>query len=236
MNWFNSEYYHILYKNRDKKEAEYFILNLIKKLKIKERSRILDLACGVGRHSIFLNKKGMNVVGFDNSENNIKKAKKFEKNFLVFEKREMTEKYGDNFDFIFNLFTSFGYVNEEHNINTLKSINSSLLQNGILIIDYLNIHKIKKELIEKESKKINNIIFNINRFFEDNFIIKRINVIDKKKKFEFTEKVMKLGLNDFQKYFEKFNLEILNVFGDYSLNKFNKNSDRLIMIIKKSQP
>jgi len=236
MNWFNSEYYHILYKNRDKKEAEYFILNLIKKLKIKERSRILDLACGVGRHSIFLNKKGMNVVGFDNSENNIKKAKKFEKNFLVFEKREMTEKYGDNFDFIFNLFTSFGYVNEEHNINTLKSINSSLLQNGILIIDYLNIHKIKKELIEKESKKINNIIFNINRFFEDNFIIKRINVIDKNKKFEFTEKVMKLGLNDFQKYFEKFNLEILNVFGDYSLNKFNKNSDRLIMIIKKSQP
>ena len=47
---------------------------------------------------------------------------------------------------------------------------------------------------------------------------------------------MKLGLNDFQKYFEKFNFEILNVFGDYSLNKFNKNSDRLIMIIKKSQP
>ena len=236
MNWFNSEYYHILYKNRDKKEAEYFILNLIKKLKIKEGSRILDLACGVGRHSIFLNKKGMNVVGFDNSENNIKKAKKFEKNFLVFEKREMTEKYGYNFDFIFNLFTSFGYVNEEHNINTLKSINSSLLKDGVLIIDYLNIHKIKKELVEKESKKINNIIFNINRFFEDNFIIKRINVIDKNKKFEFTEKVMKLGLNDFQKYFEKFNLEILNVFGDYSLNKFNKNSDRLIMLIKKSQP
>lgn len=236
MNWFNSEYYHILYKNRDKKEAEYFILNLIKKLKIKEGSRILDLACGVGRHSIFLNKKGMNVVGFDNSENSIKKAKKFEKKFLVFEKKEMTEKYGDNFDFIFNLFTSFGYVNEEHNINTLKSVNSSLLQDGVLIIDYLNIHKIKKELVEKEIKKINNIIFNINRFFEDNFIIKRINVIDKNKKFEFTEKVMKLGLNDFQKYFEKFNFEILNVFGDYSLNKFNKNSDRLIMIIKKSQP
>ena len=137
MNWFNSEYYHILYKNRDKKEAEYFILNLIKKLKIKEGSRILDLACGVGRHSIFLNKKGMNVVGFDNSENNIKKAKKFEKNFLVFEKKEMTEKYDDNFDFIFNLFTSFGYVNEEHNINTLKSINSSLLKDGVLIIQEL---------------------------------------------------------------------------------------------------
>ena len=39
MNWFNSDYYHILYKNRDKKEAEFFINNLIKKLKIKEKSK-----------------------------------------------------------------------------------------------------------------------------------------------------------------------------------------------------
>ena len=78
MNWFNSDYYHILYKNRDKKEAEFFINNLIKKLKIKKGSKILDLACGVGRHSFYLNKKGMNVIGIDNSENNINNAKKIE--------------------------------------------------------------------------------------------------------------------------------------------------------------
>ena len=32
MDWFNSEYYHILYRNRDNKEAETFINNIIKKL------------------------------------------------------------------------------------------------------------------------------------------------------------------------------------------------------------
>ena len=62
MNWFNSSYYHILYKNRDYNEAEHFINNLITKLNIKKNSKILDLACGSGRHSIYLNKKGMNVV------------------------------------------------------------------------------------------------------------------------------------------------------------------------------
>lgn len=235
MNWFNSDYYHILYKNRDKKEAEFFINNLIKKLKIKKNSKILDLACGVGRHSFYLNKKGMNVIGIDNSENNIKKAKKFENKFLKFKKKEMTEDYGQEFDFIFNLFTSFGYINEKHNLNTFKSINNSLINHGILVIDYLNVFKLKEELVEKETKKIGNIIFNIKRSFKDNFIVKKIKIKDNNEIFYFEERVMELTKNDFQYYLKKFDFEILDVYGNYNLEKYHKNSERLIMIIKKSQ-
>ena len=235
MNWFNSDYYHILYKNRDNKEAEFFINNLIKKLKIKKKSKILDLACGVGRHSFYLNKKGMNVIGIDNSENNIKKAKKFENKFLKFKKKEMTEDYGQEFDFIFNLFTSFGYINEKHNLNTFKSINNSLINHGILVIDYLNVFKLKEELVEKETKKIGNIIFNIKRSFKDNFIVKKIKIKDNNEIFYFEERVMELTKNDFQDYLKKFNFEILDVYGNYNLEKYHKNSERLIMIIKKSQ-
>ena len=235
MNWFNSDYYHILYKNRDKKEAEFFINNLIKKLKIKKKSKILDLACGVGRHSFYLNKKGMNVIGIDNSENNIKKAKKFENKFLKFKKKEMTEDYGQEFDFIFNLFTSFGYINEKHNLNTFKSINNSLINHGILVIDYLNVFKLKEELVEKETKKIGNIIFNIKRSFKDNFIVKKIKIKDNNEIFYFEERVMELTKNDFQDYLKKFDFEILDVYGNYNLEKYHKNSERLIMIIKKSQ-
>ena len=54
--WFNSPYYHILYKNRDDKEAQFFIDNLIKHLKIKKNSKILDVACGKGTHTIFIKK------------------------------------------------------------------------------------------------------------------------------------------------------------------------------------
>ena len=235
MNWFNSDYYHILYKNRDKKEAEFFINNLIKKLKIKKKSKILDLACGVGRHSFYLNKKGMNVIGIDNSENNIKKAKKLENKFLKFKKKEMTEDYGQVFDFIFNLFTSIGYINEKHNFKTFKSINNSLVNHGILVIDYLNVFKLKKELVEKETKIIGNIIFNIKRSFKDNFIVKKIKIKDNNEIFYFEERVMELTINDFQDYLKKFNFEILDVYGNYNLEKYHKNSERLIMIIKKSQ-
>ena len=40
---------------------------------------------------------------------------------------------------------------------------------------------------------------------------------------------------DFQDYLKKFNFEILDVYGNYNLEKYHKNSERLIMIIKKSQ-
>ena len=45
-NWFDSPYYHILYKNRDEKEAQVFIDNLIEKLQLKKSSKLIDIACG----------------------------------------------------------------------------------------------------------------------------------------------------------------------------------------------
>ena len=60
--WFDTPYYHILYKDRDFAEAENFISLLIKYLKLPENSKIIDLACGKGRHSIFLNQLGLSLI------------------------------------------------------------------------------------------------------------------------------------------------------------------------------
>ena len=76
--WFDSPYYHILYKNRDDKEAKDFISNLINYLKPGTNNILLDVACGKGRHSLFLNQLVFTVDGFDLSENSINIAKKYE--------------------------------------------------------------------------------------------------------------------------------------------------------------
>ena len=107
--WFNTEYYHILYKNRSTIEAESFIKKLIKELKLKKNSSLLDLACGKGRHSIYLNKLGFKVTGVDLSSQNIAYAKKFSNKRLSFFKHDMRLPINQKFDAIFNLFTSFGY-------------------------------------------------------------------------------------------------------------------------------
>ena len=74
--WFNSEYYHILYKNRDYAEAEKFISRLMDFLCPKPDAKFVDIACGKGRHAIFINKLGYDVVGYDLSEESILEANK----------------------------------------------------------------------------------------------------------------------------------------------------------------
>jgi 2-polyprenyl-3-methyl-5-hydroxy-6-metoxy-1,4-benzoquinol methylase len=54
--WFDSPYYHVLYHNRDDREAQFFLDNLVNKLHITPGLKVADLACGKGRHAIYLNK------------------------------------------------------------------------------------------------------------------------------------------------------------------------------------
>ncbi|MFT4943871.1 MAG: 2-polyprenyl-3-methyl-5-hydroxy-6-metoxy-1,4-benzoquinol methylase, partial [Flavobacteriales bacterium] len=76
--WFDSPYYHILYKDRDDSEAADFMRRLTHYLELDTDAKILDLACGKGRHSRHLSTLGYDVTGVDLSEESINYAKKFE--------------------------------------------------------------------------------------------------------------------------------------------------------------
>ena len=236
MDWFDSDYYHVLYKHRDYNEARNFINNIVEYLDLKKGSKILDLACGIGRHSIYLDKIGFKVVGTDKSPNNIKKAKASHNQSLSFLQMEMIDDTNHKYDVIFNLFTSFGYVNRDYNLKTIKNIERQLKDDGTVIVDFMNTLFVKNNLVIEETKVIDDLSFKIKRKSDGKHIYKEIKFHDKKNYF-FQEKVMDLSLKDFEKYLIKYNLKIIKTFGDYNLNEFDiENSERLIMVIKKSQP
>jgi SAM-dependent methyltransferase len=232
--WFDTPYYHILYKDRDYSEAQLFMDNITNYLNLPEEAKILDLACGKGRHSIYLNQLGFDVTGADLSENSILEAKKSENATLHFNVHDMRVPFEEKFDAIFNLFTSFGYFeNEEDNLTTLKSIKESLTEYGFAVIDFMNVIQVIENLIPNEVKTVDNIDFNIKRFHLDGYIYKEINFEDQGEKFKFTEKVRALTLKDFENLMEQAGIYLLDIFGDYKLRKFHKNeSERLIMIFK----
>ena len=87
--WFNSPYYHLLYFNRDEKEAANFIDKLINYLNPPKGSFMLDVACGKGRHSIHLEEKGFDVTGIDLSEDSIEEALRFQTDTLHFYRHDM---------------------------------------------------------------------------------------------------------------------------------------------------
>jgi len=230
--WFDTPYYHILYKDRDYEEALVFMKKLTSFLKLKKGQTILDLACGKGRHAISLNELGYDVTGVDLSPASILYAKNYENETLHFDVHDMCKPYHKKFDAVFNLFTSFGYFeNEQDNLRTLMSIKANLNHTGKAVIDFMNVNYVISNLIEKETKTVNKIKFHIHRFVKEGYIIKDISFKDNNETFFFTEKVKALTKEDFIDYFRKAGIELLFTFGDYNLGHFDReHSPRLILI------
>lgn len=230
--WFDSPYYHILYKDRDNTEAELFMKLLSSFLNLPSEAEILDLACGKGRHSKSLNELGYNVTGVDLSRASIKHAKRFENDRLHFIVHDMSQVFPKRFDAVFNLFTSFGYFDDEKdNLRTIKAIKEELKSDGFGVIDFLNLNYVLKNLVPLENKTIDNIRFRIERSIKNGYIIKNISFEDQGKKFNYTEKVKALTLKDFKSYFDEAGVSLKYCLGDYSLNEFDEElSERLILI------
>ena len=233
--WFDSPYYHKLYKHRDFEEAARFIDNLIAYLKPPRDSVMMDLACGKGRHALYLKQKGYKVVGLDLSPSNIAYAKQFEDDDISFHVHDMRDVFQPNhFDYVFNFFTSFGYFDiEEDHLKTLRAIHTDLKPGGQFIIDFLNSTYALKHLNEEDTQQANGIEFHITRKKEQDKIVKSISFEDDGRSYQFEEKVQALALNDFKRYFDKAGFELQDIFGDYGLNPFDEQaSPRLILIAK----
>lgn len=235
--WFDTPYYHILYKNRNEKEAEAFMDKLVHSIKVEKDALCLDLACGKGRHAKYLNAIGLNVVGLDLSENSITQAKTFKNERLRFDVHDMREVYPHNqFDVIFNLFTSFGYFDDEQdNQKVIHAVHSMLNPDGTFVIDFMNASKVTQNLVEKEQKEIDGIVFNITRSFDGNHIFKTITFKDENgKNHSYTERVQALTEATFRRLLTSGNFSIENTYGNYQLEPFEeKISDRLIIVAKR---
>ncbi len=232
--WFDSPYYHILYQDRDEQEAEFFMDRLAMHLEMDQNDQILDLPCGKGRHAIYLNRKGFDVTGADLSENSIREASAAANDRLRFIVHDMREPLVTGpFDYILNLFTSFGYFNEEENQKVLCNLKRGLKPGGMLIIDFMNTTRVLDMLVEHEVKSIGGIDFRIRRFVRDGIIVKEICFEDNGQSYFFEEQVRALRQEDFERYFNHAELSVEAMFGNYDLMPYDcTTSERMIFILQ----
>jgi SAM-dependent methyltransferase len=236
--WFNSPYYDVLYHKRDQEEAIRLVDKLVNTLQIPDHSFILDAACGKGRHSIALAEKGYDVTGVDICPSAITEAKQYETDNLHFYLHDIRMPFYINyFNYAFNFFTSFGYFRtmREHN-DAMRTLAQSLKMNGRLTIDYLNVHYTEENLKHTETIKHNEVVFNIERWCDEECFYKRIHIEDAAKHVNetFTEQVEKFSLGDFTDMLSYQGLMVENVFGDYELSSYHvKKSPRMLIIAKK---
>lgn len=232
--WFNTPYYHLLYKDRNDAEAQLFMRNIVQFLNIDADATIADIPCGKGRHSIYLNSLGFDVTGFDLSKNSIESVSKYANQNLRFLVHDMRNQLPNQFDVIFNLFTSFGYFETlEDEIKVLTNFKNALKNQGKFVFDFLNTTEVAANLVANELKVVENIPFFIQREINANYIIKKIDFVADAKKHTYQERVKFLDKNCMEHLFEKAGFEICNIFGDYNLNDFNDQTSKRLIIIAK---
>jgi SAM-dependent methyltransferase len=234
--WFDSPYYHLLYEHRDEDEAALFLENLFRFLNPPLNSKILDLACGNGRHAIYLNALGYEVTGADLSANNINQANNFSGKRLHFIRHDMRNPINfGKFDMILNLFTSIGYFkNIDDNIKVIQNMSEALTENGSIVIDFFNSKYVLKNYVPNETVVKSGIEFVIERYISNNIMCKQISFVHHQKKYTFTEQVSLLNLYDFKLFLNAAKLQLIYTFGNYKLDAFNEEtSERLILIAKK---
>ncbi len=225
-------------EKRAKKEVDF----ILKVLKIPKDALILDLACGIGRHSIELAKRCYNVTGIDFTKEYIKyckeRTRKLSLDNLKFIQMDMRKlNFKNKFDFIINIYTSFGYFTDKENLDVLRRMVKALKKNGKLLIDVNNRDFLIKHFGKKGLKKLKYGYILEEREFD--FSKSRINTkwtyLSKNKK--------KIGINmtssraysyhELEAMFEISGLKVIKNFGGFKREKVSFDSNRLILVGQK---
>ena len=120
---------------------------------------VLDLACGIGRHSTALAQKGYRVIGLDISEIFLERARILAEErgvdveFRRGDMRSVEEHLQDHagrFDAVINMFTSLGYYDRETDLDIIRQLHALTKPGGILVIDIANRDWIIKNFEEKD--------------------------------------------------------------------------------------
>lgn len=237
--WFNTEEYLNVYQHRNESDAEEHLKLIFDNIKIPKGAKILDMACGAGRHAIILSRKNFDVTAVDLSENLLSMAKESAKkenlfiNFIQSDIRKFETE--QKFNLVLNLFTSFGYFEtDEENFSVLQKAYDNLEIGGYFVLDFFNSEYIQKNLIEFSEEIINEAEIHQFRKIKNNRVTKKIVITKNGNLTQFEESVRMFTKDELVDAIQKIGFDIYKTFGDFLGNKFEKfTSPRLIMICKK---
>ena len=237
--WFDSEEYLIVYRNRNEKEAGRLVDLILNNIEIKAGAKVLDMACGTGRHSILFARKGFDVTAIDLSRNLLSIAiqaateENIKINFIRSDVRHFT--LNNDFALAVNLFTSFGYFQtDEENFLIIKNAFEHLAFQGYFVIDFLNRNFVEDNLVPETKVEYRDKFIFQKRRIENDRVIKQITIRKNGTEKIYHESVKMYSQNELSGLISEAGFKIKSCFGDYSGNKFDlKTSPRIIIIAQK---
>ncbi|MCB9169869.1 MAG: methyltransferase domain-containing protein [Flavobacteriales bacterium] len=188
--WFGTRYYALLYGHRDEAEAKRWVDVILERTGTSPGARVIDVACGRGRHALWFERAGMRVEGIDISATNIADASRLvpKGHFRV---HDMREPFGESTcDLVVSLFTSLGYFEDlRDDQRAIDSCVRALRPGGWFVLDFMNTQRMLAQLVPHEELSRGGVHFRIAREARDGHIVKTIEVDDGGSKHRFEERV-----------------------------------------------
>ncbi|BCG60595.1 class I SAM-dependent methyltransferase [Paenibacillus sp. URB8-2] len=240
--WYEKSFgedYLIVYKHRDFGGARREVERMIGWLSLPAGAKVLDLCCGMGRHSLALAEAGYEVTGIDLSEALLREARAQEGaervTWVRSDMRELPLEGG--FDAVVNLFTSFGYFEEdEEHLKVLREIRRMLKPGGKFIIDFLNPSYVIAHLVPHSNREDGDNLIDEKRRIEDGYVKKDIiltSKIDGTPR-QYHERVKLYPLEKFRDLLAAAGLSLEAVHGSYEEDEYEaETSPRMIFVGKR---
>ena len=227
--WFGEEYLR-LYPHRDDHEAERAVSLITRTTPFEPGWRVLDVACGAGRHARAFEAAGARCTGVDLSATLLKLARQVTDVPLVrADMRQLPLRPG-SMDLTVNLFTSFGYFEQDaEHTAALGEMIATVRQGGWFVIDFLNPEAVRRQLVPEETLALAGSTVQISRSVspDGRYVCKTIRTPAGKR---FRERVRLFDPAQMVSMLEDVGVSVQYRFGDYDEARLTPDAPRTILI------
>ncbi len=209
--WFGSRYYTLLYGHRDDADAATWVDAILGRWRLHNGARLMDMACGRGRHAKHFALRGMRTTGVDISEVSIAQARAAVAD-VDFNVHDMRNAFAQGaFDGICCLFTSLGYFDRlDDDQRVFHSVSKALKPGGYFVLDFMNTEVVLRDLVGEEEVQRDGVHFRIKRCLVDDVLVKRVTVTDGSEVHRFEERVQALDPNTLETMARNAGLEVMD--------------------------
>ncbi|MCG8376773.1 MAG: class I SAM-dependent methyltransferase [Chlorobiales bacterium] len=241
--WFNHPLYLRVYSHRDEAEARTCLETIIHKTGLENLTpsdvRVMDIACGAGRHALEFARLGFTTTANDLSPFLLACTRsQAERENISIEctRQDMRHISVENtYDLVVQLFSSFGYFKtKKEDLQVLRNVHRALKKDGRYILDLINPVYLKKNLNPSSSRTIDDLIVSEQRRIEADRVIKQITIRSPDDSVTFEESVRLYRIEIIGDMLASAGFEIKEIFGDYEGSAFDEQtSPRLLLFARK---